>query len=246
MTDQAGAGAVSIGAVLAEFAEEFPDLTVSKVRFLEAEGLLHPQRSPGGYRRFTAEDRAQLRYVLRAQRDHFLPLRVIKEHLEALSRGLEPPQIVDPSPRAPLQTPGVPRGPVDDESSATQESTRGTEGIRLTADELRRDAHLTRRQFDEASAQGLLAPDSAGLFGAPALAAARAVAALGRLGLTPRHLRAARLAADRIEGLVDQVAKAADTDAGRRAQTARDAAEQLELLHSALLHHYVHEQFAGE
>ena len=74
---------MSIGAVLDLLRPEFPDITISKIRFLEAEGLVTPQRSASGYRRFTAYDCARLRYILTAQRDHYLPLKVIKAHLDA-------------------------------------------------------------------------------------------------------------------------------------------------------------------
>jgi DNA-binding transcriptional MerR regulator len=81
---------MSIGAVLAELRAEFPDVTISKIRFLEAEGLVRPARTPSGYRQFTAADVERLRYVLRAQRDQYLPLKVIKEHLSAADRGGAP------------------------------------------------------------------------------------------------------------------------------------------------------------
>src|SRR5213596_3480942 len=81
----------SIGEVLVAVKTEFPDITISKIRFLESEGLIQPERTPSGYRKFAREDLARLRYVLSQQRDHYLPLRVIKENLEAIDRGLEPP-----------------------------------------------------------------------------------------------------------------------------------------------------------
>jgi DNA-binding transcriptional MerR regulator len=68
----------------------FPDITISKIRFLESEGLIEPQRTPSGYRKFTTTDLDRLRYVLLAQRDQYLPLKVIKENLDALDRGLQP------------------------------------------------------------------------------------------------------------------------------------------------------------
>lgn len=73
----------TIGQVLAELRQDFPDISPSKIRFLEAEGLIEPARSASGYRRFTAADVERLRYILTAQRDEYLPLRVIKERLEA-------------------------------------------------------------------------------------------------------------------------------------------------------------------
>ena len=79
-----------IGAVVDALKAEFPDVSVSKVRFLEGEGLIHPTRTASGYRQFTNADVEQVRYILRQQRDHFLPLKVIKEKLVGLERGVEP------------------------------------------------------------------------------------------------------------------------------------------------------------
>ena len=78
---------------------EFPDLTISKIRFLETEGLVQPERTPSGYRKFSPADVARLRYVLAQQRDHYLPLRVIKDQLDAIDRGLVPPGADGDSPR---------------------------------------------------------------------------------------------------------------------------------------------------
>src|ERR1700761_6086762 len=77
-------GSVSIGQVLDELSPEFPDISPSKIRFLEAEGLIQPLRSNSGYRRFSAADITRLRFILTAQREESLPLRVIKERLDAL------------------------------------------------------------------------------------------------------------------------------------------------------------------
>ena len=77
-------GSVAIGQVLDELSPEFPDISPSKIRFLEAEGLIQPLRSSSGYRRFTAADISRLRFILTAQRDEYLPLRVIKERLDAV------------------------------------------------------------------------------------------------------------------------------------------------------------------
>jgi len=83
----AGAGLMSIGAVLNVLREEFPEVTISKIRFLESEGLIEPRRTPSGYRKFSAADVERLGHVLRMQRDHYLPLKVIREHLDAVERG---------------------------------------------------------------------------------------------------------------------------------------------------------------
>ena len=78
----------SIGQVLASLKTEFADVSISKIRFLETEGLLAPQRAPSGYRRYSADDVERLRYILSVQRDHYLPLKVIREHLELVEEQL--------------------------------------------------------------------------------------------------------------------------------------------------------------
>src|SRR4051812_32017305 len=85
---------LSIGEVLSLLQEEFPDVTISKIRFLESQGLLDPERTPSGYRKFYEPDIARLRWILREQKDHSLPLRVIKERLDNVPAGSEP-AIVD-------------------------------------------------------------------------------------------------------------------------------------------------------
>ena len=84
---------LSIGEVLAQLRPDFPEVSISKIRFLEAEGLIEPERTPSGYRKFSSRDIERLRYVLTSQREHYLPLKVIKEHLDAIDRGLEPPPL---------------------------------------------------------------------------------------------------------------------------------------------------------
>src|SRR5215470_18715097 len=85
--DRSAVSGMSIGAVLDLLRPDFPDVTISKIRFLEAEGLVTPQRTASGYRRFTAYDCARLRFVLTAQRDQYLPLKVIKAQLDAQPDG---------------------------------------------------------------------------------------------------------------------------------------------------------------
>ena len=83
----------SIGQVLAALKADFPEVSISKIRFLESEGLITPERAPSGYRRYSTHDIERLRYVLAVQRDHYLPLRVIKEHLALIDSGAAPPEI---------------------------------------------------------------------------------------------------------------------------------------------------------
>lgn len=104
----------SIGEVLSLLQEEFPDITISKIRFLESQGLLNPERTPSGYRKFHDEDIERLRWILTQQRDHFLPLKVIKERLAAGDFADGPPEgvlpferVVETAPSSPEATPEV-------------------------------------------------------------------------------------------------------------------------------------------
>jgi DNA-binding transcriptional MerR regulator len=82
---------LSIGEVLSLLQEEFPDVTISKIRFLESQGLLDPERTPSGYRKFYEGDIDRLRWILRQQKDHYLPLKVIKDRLDDIGAGQVPP-----------------------------------------------------------------------------------------------------------------------------------------------------------
>src|SRR3954467_6510116 len=92
---------LSIGEVLGQLRPDFPGLNISKIRFLEAEGVIEPERTPSGYRKFSHRDVERVRYVLTSQREHYLPLKVIKEHLDAIDRGLEPPSAHESGPQVP-------------------------------------------------------------------------------------------------------------------------------------------------
>jgi len=191
---------LSIGEVLGQLRTDFPDITISKIRFLEAEGLVEPERTASGYRKFSREDVGRLRYVLTAQRDQYLPLRVIKEHLDALDRGLTPPALSPSGPRLPralVAAEGLP-GPA---AFAPEQSE-----VRLTREELCTAAGLTAEQLDQLEQHGLLSPRSGVThFDGDALIVAKTVAAMGRFGIEPRHLRSFRAAAEREIGLVEQV-----------------------------------------
>jgi DNA-binding transcriptional MerR regulator len=190
---------MSIGEVLASLRADFPDVTISKIRFLESEGLVEPERTPSGYRKFSRDDVARLRYVLSAQRDNYLPLRVIKTHLEAIDRGLEPPATAGGGPQVPralVVADGLP-GP----DSFARETTE----LRLSREELADAASIEPAQLDMLEQYGLVAPRPGGYFDGDALVVAKTVAEMSRFGLEPRHLRAFRAAADREVGLVEQV-----------------------------------------
>jgi len=190
---------MTIGAVLAALQPEFPDISISKIRFLEAEGLLTPERTSSGYRRFSPNDLERLRYILTAQRDRFWPLKVIREALDKLERGLDPA----PSDLAPSR-PQVPPEPNDPDLPRASELGRRRK-LRLTAQELREAAGLDQPTFEALSTFGLLRLDAGGHYGDAALAVARAAGALAAYGIEPRHLRPFRTAADREIGLVQQV-----------------------------------------
>ncbi|WP_063770198.1 transcriptional regulator FtsR [Streptacidiphilus melanogenes] len=193
---------LSIGAVLTELQAEFPEVTISKIRFLEAERLVEPQRTPSGYRKFSAADVERLAYVLRMQRDHYLPLRVIREHLAALDRGENPPAL--PGPGGPGGQGG--HGGAGEEPQDTV-TTPGpsVSGPRLGRAELLAAAGITEQQLTDWESYGLVAAEGDGGFDGEMLQVARLIAELGRFGLEPRHLRAVKAAADREVGLVEQV-----------------------------------------
>ena len=224
MTTEAGRR-LTVGAVVRDLSEEFPDVTISKVRFLEAEGLVTPARTASGYRQFTPEDVERVRYVLRAQRDHFWPLRVIKDNLEAIDRGLAPGDAGDGRPVAPAPVPDP------DVPDAVDLAVR--RDLRLTAAELARATGLAPAEVADLAAHGLLRPDPSGLHDEADLQVAHAAAGLGAYGVEPRHLRGFRAAADREVGLVEQVA-----GPRRGADAQRHAAEVAHLclaLHAALV-----------
>jgi DNA-binding transcriptional MerR regulator len=185
--------------VLAALEPDFPDISISKIRFLEAEGLVTPARTKSGYRTFSTDDIERLRYILTAQRDRFWPLKVIRDALDKLERGLEPAPGA-----AGASRPRVPAGVVDPGlPTALDLARRGH--LELTDVELRDAAGLDQPTFESLCTYGLLRPDSGGHYGDAALAIARAAGALAAYGIEPRHLRPFRAAADREIGLVQQV-----------------------------------------
>lgn len=188
---------LSIGAVLTFLRDDFPEVTISKIRFLEAEGLVEPQRTPSGYRKFSPADVERLAYVLRMQRDHYLPLRVIREHLDAIERGEAPPALPPSADTRP--------GPVEEADRELGASADVPSGVRLGRAELLAAAESGERELSEWESYGLVAPGPDGGYDGEALQVARLVAELGRYGLEPRHLRAMKAAADREIALVEQV-----------------------------------------
>nr|WP_121251918.1 MerR family transcriptional regulator [Nocardioides ferulae] len=190
---------MNIGQVLDELRPDFPGVTIPKIRFLEDKGLIKPERTPAGYRKFSADDVERLRYVLRMQRDHYLPLKVIGEHLDAIDRGLEPPPIepvVPTVPRVALAADGLP----------SPESFRRHDNLRLSRRELLKIAQVSEELLDQLEQYALVTPRAGtGHYDTDALVIAQTARELAEFGLEPRHLRAFKTAADREVGLVEQV-----------------------------------------
>jgi DNA-binding transcriptional MerR regulator len=226
----------SIGQALAELTAEFPDEDIkeSKLRFLEAEGLVEPERTPSGYRKYSTQDMERLRYIIRAQREHYLPLKVIKEHLDAMDRGLEPPALNG--------GPTVPAGVLGDGTAAAEllRSDRGD--VRISRRELIKTAEITEEQLDQLETYGLVhtRPGSRQHYDGDALVVAKTAGALAAFGIEPRHLRAFKTAADREIGLVEQVVtpirrSREDGAEGRAAQAVDEIATLSLRLHATLV-----------
>jgi DNA-binding transcriptional MerR regulator len=222
---------MSIGEVLSLLRADFPEISISKIRFLEAEGLIEPERTPSGYRKFSHRDVERLRYVLTSQREHYLPLKVIKEHLDAIDRGLEPPAVTGGGPQVPrvvLAGDGYP----SPETFATDASE-----LRLSRAELLSGADIDEAFLEQLETYGLVkARPGSHHYDGDALVVAKTAGELASFGVEPRHLRAFKNAADREVGLVEQVVSPMrrGRDAGAKAR-AEDTIAQMAAL-SVRLH----------
>lgn len=240
---------MSIGAVLDLLRPDFPDVTISKIRFLETEGLVTPQRAASGYRRFSAYDCARLRFILTAQRDHYLPLKVIKARLDAEPDGeLPSPGSVYGGPRlvpmadGGLMT-GIPGGALGDLADVSP--TRVTPPVAPTATRLSRGDLLERSGADDKLLTallraGVITTGPGGFFDDQAVVIVQCAQALAEYGVEPRHLRAFRSAADRQSDLIAQIAgpvvKGGKAGARDRADDlAREVAALAITLHTALV-----------
>jgi DNA-binding transcriptional MerR regulator len=234
---------MTIGEVLTRLRPEFPDVSISKIRFLEAEGLIDPERTPSGYRKFSLADVERLRYILAEQRDHYYPLKVIKQNLDAMERGLEPPAVAGGSARAPRVFHAVPDNHDDhaDHAAAEEFTPAPAADLRMTAAELAANAGLDEAQLADLVSFGLVRPrPGTDFFDADALTVATTAAQLAAFGLEPRHLRSFKAAADREVGLIEQIvspqARQRDDQAqARAAETAAELAALSVRLHTALV-----------
>ncbi len=228
---------LSIGEVLTKLRGDFPDITISKIRFLESEGLIEPQRTPSGYRKFTSIDLERLRYVLLAQRDQYLPLKVIKENLDAMDRGLEPASALGGVAR-----PVLGLATIDGEMAPS--SFGATNEMRLSREELLKASGLTEEQLTELESYAMIAIRGRH-YDSDALAVAKAVTEMASFGIESRHLRSFRSAADREIGLIEQVItpltrqKSAESKA-RAEEVQREIASLSIRLHAALVRGGLH------
>ena len=211
-----GTNLLSIGQVLAKLSPEFPDLTPSKLRFLEERQLVAPARTESGYRKFSPSDMDRLRFVLTMQRDHYLPLKVIRGFLAELDAG---------------RTPVLPGGASAAPSMLSSER-------KFTKDELVREAGATAMLLQDAVTASLIVP--ADVFGEDVLTVLKSLVELQRSGIEPRHLRGFRAAAERELGLIENalmpVARRKDASSrARAAEMAREIAGQLEVVRSSLI-----------
>lgn len=177
----AGRNYLSIGEVLVSLKPEFPDVTISKIRFLESEGLISPDRTESGYRKFYDEDVERLRRILRMQRDEYLPLKVIRERLEQGRNG----------PAAPLRERSQ---DVDDEMAAPATD------VQMTAQELAQASGVEIGLVEELESFGLVRSQKVGegkFYDGENLIVLKILKDFFRFGVEPRHLTMYRHFADR-------------------------------------------------
>ena len=211
---------LSIGEVLETIQADFPDVSISKIRFLEAEGLIAPERTQSGYRKFYEDDLRRLKYILGLQRDQFLPLKVIRERLADFESNGGPP-VLETAP-----------------SGAAPPSDATSGAVDMTDVSLSREELLTASGLDESQLRGIeefgILEAADGRYDGTHLTIAKAAKGLMEFGVEPRHLRMYRQLADReatfIEQIVAPVARKRDPDAQK--QAARSAAQLLQLSRS--------------
>jgi DNA-binding transcriptional MerR regulator len=226
---------ITIGQAVADLKAEFPDVDIkeSKIRHLENEGLVEPERTPSGYRKYSVEDMEKLRYIIRAQREHYLPLKIIKEHLDALDRGLEPPAVSG--------SPSIPGSLLANPAPGVESLLAGHSDVRISRRELVKTAEITEDTLDALENFGLVRPRPGSKhYDADALVIAKVAGELASYGIEPRHLRSFKTAADREVGLMEQIVspirRSREEGAeGRAAQTVDEMAVLSVRLHAALV-----------
>ncbi|HVF74760.1 MAG TPA: MerR family transcriptional regulator [Acidimicrobiales bacterium] len=243
---------LSIGEVLSLLKDEFPDITISKIRFLESQGLVDPERTPSGYRKFYDTDVERLRWILRQQREHFLPLKVIKGRLtgeevddddevepEGAPVAAAPEVEAEPEP-TPEPEPVRRSRPVPPASSAL---SAGASGVNLTLDELSSASGLPPEGVAELERYGFVAGRPVAgtvYYDEEALIVAGLAASFLKFGIEARHLRAYKNAAERESALFEQIVtpllKQRNPQARQQAvETLGDLAEMGQRLRAAMV-----------
>ncbi|MCL2783510.1 MAG: MerR family transcriptional regulator [Propionibacteriaceae bacterium] len=222
----------SIGDVLPILKTEFPDLSISKIRFLEGEGLVAPERAPSGYRRYSDEDVERLRYILRMQRDYYMPLKKIRERLDLVDLGIEPPaQEIPEMPVTTIAT-SKPRQDIEEEDH--------TKPFKLTRRELIRKSGISEATLVELERQQMVLPRRGTLqYGSEALMICVVARKMQAYGMDTRHLRAIKQSAEREAGMVEQ----AIMPLRRHPQVAENLQEATQLVlqaHAALMYVILH------
>ncbi|AKK05889.1 MerR family regulatory protein [Corynebacterium mustelae] len=222
---------MGIGVVLKQLQAEFPDVTLSKIRFLESEGLISPQRASSGYRKYVQADIDRLRYILTTQRDNYLPLKVIREQLDAMDSGAITPI---------MKT-------VDAQPMISPEQFRKPVVTRLTDTDVAEQAHVDVDFVAELASVGIIKPDPAGFFTVDDVRIVSTADALGEFGFDVRHLKSLKNTASRQASLISQ---AATPVARSRGEGAKERAEEMSQqmtalvvsLHASLVKNELHSQ----
>ena len=220
----------SIGEVLVSVKAEFPDITISKIRFLEAEGLIEPERTPSGYRKFYAQDVERLKSILRMQRDEYLPLKVIKERLLKQEAGDD--GILDDDAMAD-----------GDGAGAVEELADAPTGLQMSLEEMSAATGVERDRIKELESFGIVCshgPDGARYYDGDDYIVLSIVKDFFRHGIEPRHLTMYKHFSDReatfFEAIVAPTLRQKNPDARRAAsQTLVDLATTSRKFKQALL-----------
>jgi DNA-binding transcriptional MerR regulator len=214
VSDTSDRSFLSIGEVLDLLKDEFPDVTISKIRFLESQGLLDPERTPSGYRKFYDDDIARLRWILTQQKEHFLPLKVIKGRLGSTPEAAELRDPADPAPIAAAAPAAVaPSRPQRAEAPAPRPVVSEARmlfdtGVSMTFEELRSASDLSAAALRDLERFGLVEGKPVGgqtYYDEDALVIARLAAGFARHGVEARHLKMYKTAVERESGFYEQV-----------------------------------------
>ena len=224
----------SIGQVLPLLKNEFPDISISKIRFLESEGLVSPERAPSGYRRYAEADIDRLRYILRMQRDHYLPLKVIRQNLEMMDRGIEPPTIESP---ASSNSAASTAPETDPQDPATAPRPAQKRPMKLTRRELLQVSGLSEATLIELERQQMVVPKRGSIYyGREALTVCVVARRLQEYGMDSRHMRAIKQAAEREAGLVEQAVRPYLAISAKPAQTLHEVSQLVVHAHAAMIY----------